>query len=39
MRMLDSLRSLSTDDDLRAYIDLAKAELQARWTEAAPASP
>jgi cell division protein FtsB len=39
MRMLDNLRSLSTDDDLRAYIDQAKAELQARWTETTPSSP
>ena len=39
MRMLDSLRSSSADDDLRAYIDQAKAELQARWTETTPASP
>jgi cell division protein FtsB len=39
MRMLESLRSSSTDDDLRAYIDQAKTELQARWMETNPASP
>jgi len=39
MRMLDSLRASSTDDNLHAYIDQAKAELQARWAETNPASP
>ncbi len=39
MRMLESLRSSFTDDNLRAYIDQAKAELQARWAETSPASP
>jgi hypothetical protein len=39
MRMLESLRSSSTDSDLRAYIDQAKTELQARGTETNPASP
>ena len=39
MRMLESLRSSSTDNDLRAYIDQAKTELQARGTETNPASP
>jgi hypothetical protein len=39
MRMLESLRSSVTDDDLRAYVDQAKAELQARWAETSPASP
>lgn len=39
MRMLESLRSFFTDDNLRAYIDQAKVELQARWAEAGPASP
>ena len=39
MRMLESLRSSLTDDNLRTYIDQAKAELQARWAETSPASP
>lgn len=39
MRMLVSLRSSVTDDDLRAYIDQAKGELQARWAETSPTSP
>ena len=39
MRMLESLRSSVTDDDLRAYVDQAKAELQARWAETSPAAP
>jgi hypothetical protein len=39
MRMLDSLRSSSTDEDLRGYIDQAKTELQARGMETTPASP
>jgi hypothetical protein len=39
MRMLESLRSSFTDNDLRAYIDQAKAELQARWAETSPVLP
>jgi len=39
MRLLESLRSSVTDDGLRAYIDQAKAELQARWAETSPAAP
>jgi hypothetical protein len=39
MRMLESLRSSVADDNLRAYIDQAKAELQARWAETLPVSP
>jgi cell division protein FtsB len=39
MRMLESLRSSFTDDNLRAYTDQAKAELQARWAETSPSSP
>ncbi|HVM59420.1 MAG TPA: hypothetical protein VMV72_01005 [Verrucomicrobiae bacterium] len=39
MRLLESLRSSTTDDELRVYIDQAKAELQARWVEANPSSP
>jgi len=37
--MLESLRSSFTDNDLRAYIDQAKAELQARWAETSPVLP
>jgi hypothetical protein len=39
MRLLESLRASFTDDNLRAYTDQAKAELQARWAETNPASP
>ena len=39
MRMLESLRSSSADDNLHAYLDQAKTELQARWAETSPASP
>jgi len=39
MQMLDSLRASSTDDNLRADIDQAKAELQARSAESSPAAP
>ena len=39
MRILGNLRSAVTDDDLRAYIDQAKAELQVHWAETSPVSP
>lgn len=39
MRILESLRSSFTDDDLRAYVDQAKTELQTHWAEAGPAVP
>jgi hypothetical protein len=39
MRMLENLRASVADDELRAYIDQAKTELQARWAETSPASP
>jgi hypothetical protein len=39
MRILESLRSSTTEDNLRAYIDQARAELQARWAETGATSP
>jgi cell division protein FtsB len=39
LRVLDSLRSSVADNDLRTYVDQAKAELQAHWAETSPASP
>jgi hypothetical protein len=39
IRVLDSLRSSFIDDNVRAYADQAKAELQTRWTESNPAAP
>jgi len=39
MRMLEIFRSSSTDENLRAYIDQAKTDLQARWAEANPTAP
>jgi cell division protein FtsB len=39
MRLLENLRSSFTDDNLRAYADQAKAELQARRAETNPSSP
>ncbi len=39
MRLLENLRSSVTEDDLRAYIDQAKVELQAHSAETSPAAP
>ena len=39
MRTLESLWSSTVDDGLRAYIDQAKAELQARLAESNPVGP
>jgi hypothetical protein len=39
MRLLESLRSSFTDDNLRAYTDQAKADLQAHWAETTPSAP
>lgn len=39
MRMLEALRSSVTNEDVRAYIDQAKGELQTRWSESNPAAP
>lgn len=39
LRLLETLRSSFMDENLRAYIDQAKAGLQARWAETNPASP
>jgi len=39
IRLLESLRSSFTDEDLRAYIDQAKADAQSRWAELNPLAP
>ena len=39
IRLLDSLRSSFTDENIRAYADQAKTDLQTRWTESNPAGP
>jgi hypothetical protein len=39
MRMLDSLQASFTNEEMRAYVDQMKAELQTRSTEPAPPAP
>ena len=39
IRMLESLRSSFADEDLRAYVDQAKADAQSRWAESNPLAP
>jgi hypothetical protein len=39
LRMLDFLRTAVADENFRASVDQAKAELQTRWMESIPATP
>ena len=39
IQLLDNLRLTFTDDNVRAYADQAKTELQARWAQSNPAAP
>lgn len=39
IRMLENMRPLFTDEDLRGYVDHVKVELQTRWAESNPTAP
>jgi hypothetical protein len=39
IRILESMRPLFMDEDLRGYVDHVKVELQTRWAESNPTAP